>query len=73
MQYGTFVLSTNSKTFLVAAVVLDVLDVCESVPRQTPAPGVVADGQGDSGGGETKRVEHRRVKLTDVWQPRKKI
>jgi hypothetical protein len=75
-----------------AAVVLDVLDVCENVPQSvelmsTQKPRIqsvelmstqkptstacVVGGDGGSDGGAGRRVENRRAKLTDVWQPRK--
>lgn len=62
-----------------AVVVLDVLDVCENVPQsvelmstQKPtSTACVVGGDGGSDGGAGRRVENRRAKLTDVWQPRK--
>ena len=69
------------RPFCCVLVVLDVLDVCapdvaqkqEEMPlQQSPhCVGGGSDGVVGSVDAETRRVENRRAKLTDVWQPRK--
>ena len=69
------------RPFCCLLVVLDVLDVSvsdvaqrkEKMPMQQ-SPHCVGGGSDSAGGSvdaETRRVENRRAKLTDVWQPRK--
>lgn len=59
--------SSDADRPVLNAVVLDVVDVCETALAQSSVTG-----SSISSTGETTCVENRRAKLTDVWQPRKK-